>query len=456
MEGGAAFPEGFVWGVATSAYQIEGAAEEDGRGPSVWDTFCTQPGAIADATDGRIACEHRHRAEADVQLIHDLGVKAYRLSISWPRVLPDGVGARSEPGLAFYDRLIDSLLARGMRPWVTLYHWDMPQTLADRGGWLVRESADWFAEYTAHVVDRLSDRVEHWITLNEPEVFFGLGHVQGTHAPGLKLSRSQALAAIHNALLAHGAATDVIRARAVLRPLVGLSSAAMIRTPTAPTDDAIARARRETFSFIDGPAWPFSSAWYLDAAYRGAYPSSALDALGPDAPIHEPHELDRIARPLDFLGVNIYQSQPAGGLRPIQGEPRTTFGWRVTPEAMRWGPQFLHERYRVPLFISENGLASMDWVHADGRVHDHGRIDFITRYLTELRRGIAEGADVRGYFHWSLMDNFEWAEGYAKRFGLVYVDYQTQERIPKDSFAWYREIVRTNGRCLAHPTAPLR
>ncbi|MEZ6243324.1 MAG: GH1 family beta-glucosidase [Phycisphaerales bacterium] len=448
-----AFPKDFVWGVASSAYQIEGAAREGGRSPSVWDTFCETPGKVFEANTGDVACDHVHRMEEDVELIAALGVGAYRLSISWPRVMPEGTGRVNEEGLAFYDRLVDALLARGVAPWVTLYHWDHPQAVQDRGGWLGRESADWFAEYTGAVVDRLSDRVDHWMTINEPQIFIGHGHVLGTHAPGLKLTRKESLLAAHHALLAHGKAAQVIRAKAKTTPSVGWAPVGDVVSPIDDSASSLEAARQLMFRVRDLEGnWAFNNTWFGDPVVFGRYPQDAVEAFGGDAPEPRRGDMEQIAQPLDFYGVNVYTGRRAkmGSKGPElvgfpPGHPRTAFGWAVEPESLYWGTKLLAERYKLPLYMTENGLASMDWVAQDGTVPDHGRIDFLSRYIGALERAAAEGVDIRGYFHWSIMDNFEWAEGYRMRFGLVHVDYETQKRTPKASYAWYRGVVEHGG-----------
>ncbi|MCC5822501.1 MAG: beta-glucosidase [Planctomycetes bacterium] len=456
-------PDGFVWGVASASYQVEGAAAEGGRSPSVWDEFSRTPGKVFEGHTGDVACGSYHRIDEDVGLIAGLGATGYRLSIAWPRVMPDGTGAFNEEGLSYYDRLIDALLARGVDPWVTLYHWDMPACLQHRDGWLNPESPKWFAEYTAAVVDRLSDRITHWFTLNEPQIFLGLGLNEGTHAPGLKLTRKQVLLATHHALLAHGHSAQVIRARAKKPSQIGCAPVGNLKSPASDAPADVEAARAETFR-VPEKGWTFNYTWYCDPMLRGHYPEDGLRLFGDDAPEASEEDMRTIHQPMDFFGVNIYSSDlvdagPDGQPRTVQrgpGYPMTMFRWPVQPDALYWGPRFLQERYKLPVVITENGLASMDWVHADGKIHDPGRIDFLTRYLHQLRRAIDDGVDVRGYFQWSIMDNFEWAEGYALRFGLVYMDYQTGERIPKDSYHWYRSVIASNGRDLAQTPAPLR
>lgn len=456
------FPADFVWGVASSSYQVEGGFDEGGRGLSVWDALCRRPGAIENGDTGERACDQHGRYAEDAQLMQTLGAHAYRFSISWPRVLPEGAGRVSAAGIGYYERLVDALLERDVQPWVTLFHWDFPLDLFHRGGWLSPDSPKWFADYTALVVDRLSDRVSHWMTINEPQVFIGHGHLDGTHAPGMRYSLADALLATHHALLAHGHGVRAIRARARTSPTIGWAPVGDTRIPASDAPEDVEAARRGMFSMRTGPGWVFNNTWFSDPVVLGRYPEDGLRLFGRDVPRFSDADLETIQQELDFYGVNIYQATTVSaaaaphGVPRAPGFPQTMFRWPVTPEALYWGPKLLHERYGLPIYITENGLASMDWVHADGKVHDQGRIDFVARYLHALRRAIADGADVRGYFHWSIMDNFEWAEGYRQRFGLVYVDFETLERIPKDSFAWYRGVIESNGASLPETLAPLR
>lgn len=462
------FPVSFVWGAATASYQIEGAAFEDGKGPSVWDQMVRQPGRVWNGHTGDIACDHYHRWRADVALMKEIGLKAYRFSIAWPRVLPEGVGRVNDAGLAFYDQLTDALLAAGIEPWVTLFHWDYPLALYRRGGWLNRESVEWFGEYTRIVADRLSDRVTHWFTLNEPQCFVGFGHQTGMHAPGLKLGLADVLTAVHHVLLAHGRAVRVLRERARRAPHIGWAPVGSVAAPANPDDPRDwEAARRVMFAQYDDPparvpsdrTCVWSNSLFNDPVVFGRYPEEAQRRWKDDWPEIRPGDLEAIAAPLDFLGANIYvaghwrmgeDGEPVGvPMKP--GHPLTLFQWWVTPECLYYGPRFLYERYRLPMYVTENGLSLPDWPSRDGAVRDPGRIDYLARHLAELSRAIADGADVRGYFHWSLLDNFEWAEGYKHRFGLVYVDYETQRRIPKDSARWYAEVIRTNGENLKTP-----
>jgi beta-glucosidase len=456
------FPENFAWGVAAAAYQIEGAALEHGKGLSVWDHFCKQPGKVLDGHSGDVACDHYHRYTEDVALMQALGVRNYRFSISWPRVIPAGTGAVNARGLAFYDRLVDELLAAGVKPWATLFHWDFPQALLHRGGWLERDSAEWFAEYARVVVECLSDRVEHWMTLNEPQCFIGFGHATGTNAPGLKLSAAACLQAGHHVLLAHGKAVQVVRAHARKPAIVGWAPVGVVSLPHANANvHDIEVARQSMFSVSGGDAASmamppniWSNTWWGDPVVFGRYPEDGIEAAGHAMPDILDGDMENISQPIDFYGANIYsgtyyrageQGEPER-VEHSANTPLSAFKWPVVPASLRWGPRFLHERYQLPVIITENGISLSDWVSLDGRIHDPQRIDFMARYLGELAKAIADGADVRGYFHWSLMDNFEWAQGYKQRFGLVHVDYETQHRTPKDSAYWYRDFIAAHTR----------
>lgn len=447
------FPADFVWGAAAASYQIEGAVDEDGKGPSDWDVFCDKPGAVYSGHSGRVACDHYHRYPEDVALMKELGIGAYRLSLCWPRILPEGVGAVNQRGLDFYDRLIDELLSAGIVPWVTLFHWDYPLALFHRGGWLNRDSASWFADYAALVADRFSDRVKHFFTLNEPQVFIGFGHHEGRHAPGLELPISEVLLAGHHALLGHGQAVMALRAHQKQELKVGLAAVGIPKSPASDDPAAIEIARRATFDVRPDSSW--NNALWMDPVYLGKYPEVALRKYGGNMPKFAASDLEIIHQKLDFFAVNIYHDEIAvsddaspDGYRfapwPV-GFPHTAFQWPMTPSALYWGPRFFHERYKLPIVITENGLSTRDWVALDGKVHDPCRIDFIRRYLREFRRAMSDGVEALGYFHWSIMDNFEWAAGYRERFGLVHVDYETLKRTPKDSFYYYRDVIRSRG-----------
>jgi len=427
------FPRGFAWGVATSAYQIEGAAHEDGRGDSIWDEFCRRPGAIKDGSNGDRACDHYHRVDEDVALIASLHVHAYRFSIAWPRVQPLGEGAWNEKGFAFYDRLVDALLARDIAPYLTLYHWDLPQALQDKGGWVSRDTTLRFAEYAAEVGRRFGDRAASIATHNEPWVVAILGHEAGIFAPGLR-SRKTAMQVAHHLLLSHGIALDALRSQRCRAPLGIVLNQSPIHAATDSPED-MAKARLD-----DG----LTIRWYMDALLRGRYPDDVLSFLGEDAPCVLEGDMDVIHRPLDFLGINYYTRNVSGTgapLGPVQsGREVTDMGWEVFPGGLTELLERLHADYRLPpIYITENGAAYADRL-VDGRVADVDRIRYLRSHIAAMADALEAGVDVRGYFVWSLIDNFEWADGYSRRFGIVHVDYDTQRRTLKDSAIWYREL----------------
>ncbi|WP_157250937.1 GH1 family beta-glucosidase [Nonomuraea typhae] len=423
----------FLWGTATAAYQIEGAVTEDGRGPSIWDTFTHEPGRIRDGHTGDVACDHYHRTAEDIALMSGLGVNAYRFSLSWPRVLPAGTGPINPRGLAFYDRLVDDLLAAGITPVPTLFHWDLPQPLQDRGGWLNRDTSAAFADYAGAVAARLADRVETWITLNEPFVHMAFGYALGLHAPGQTLLLD-ALPAAHHQLLGHGLATLALRAAGARKVLISNNLTPVWPASADPADLAAADAYDTLHNRL-----------FNDPILTGAYPD--LSAFGKDAP---GDDLDVISTPIDGLGVNYYNpTRIAAPTEPgfpfsdagVQGYPVTAFGWPVVPDGLRELLTGLKDRYGErlpPLYITENGCSQPDTVGPDGTVHDPERIAFLDGHLKAVQRARDEGVDVRGYFVWSLLDNFEWAEGYNQRFGLVHVDFATLRRTPKSSYHWFK------------------
>lgn len=445
------FPESFLWGVGTSAYQIEGAAKDQGHGASVWDTFCETEGKVRYGENGNVACDHVNRYREDVALMKAIGLQAYRFSVSWPRVLPAGTGEVNAAGLKFYDQLVDELLAAGIQPWVTLFHWDYPQALYDQGGWLNPKTVDWFADYVRVVVEKLSDRVQHWITLNEPQCFLHFGHGDGTNAPGDRLPLADQLLAAHHVLLAHGRAVQEIREVARQKPSIGWAPVGIVKSPVDSDKRTIDLASVATMDVPERTLW--NNTWFNDPVFFGHYPEAGLDRYGKDVPALTASDMETIAQPVDFLGLNIYTAQPVeadgkGGARGIpfpSGAARSAFDWPVVEDSLYWGARFHAQRYNVPIIITENGMANIDWVAEDGHVHDPQRIDYTRRHLRHLARAIKEGVDVRGYFHWSLLDNFEWAEGYGKRFGLVHVDFETQHRTLKDSAIWYQQLIRSNG-----------
>jgi len=447
----AGLPAGFRWGVATSAYQIEGAIDVDGRTPSIWDTFCRVPGAIDNGDTGDIACEHYTRMPADVALIKDLGLDTYRFSVSWTRIQPHGTGPVNPAGLAFYDRLVDELLAQGIDPWVTLYHWDLPQELEDAGGWPVRDTAYRFADYSMLVFDALSDRVDTWTTLNEPWCSAMLGYAYGAHAPG-RQEFPAAVSAVHHLLLGHGLATERMREAAPRKLDIGITLNAATAYPASDAEPDLEAARR-----ADG----MGARLYLDPLVHGRYPADVIDDLaaqGIEIPVQE-GDLASISTPIDVLGINYYFSQKFTGFDengrttdddglPISrtlplNKPRTAMDWEIVPEGFTELLVRLSREYPgVPLVITENGAAFDDEADASGFVADDDRTAYLSAHLAAVAAARQQGADVRGYFAWSLMDNFEWSYGYAKRFGLVHVDYDTQVRTPKQSALWYRDTIR--------------
>ncbi len=435
---GRLLPPGFVWGAAGSAYQVEGAVTEDGRGESIWDRFATLPGAIVNGDTGVVACDSYHRFGDDVQLMRDLGIGAYRFSISWPRVVPDGRGRVNQAGLDFYDRMVDELLASGIEPFVTLYHWDLPQALEDRGGWPSRDTVEAFEQYVEAVVTRLGDRVPNWITQNEPWVVSWLGYGLGEHAPGRR-SRADALAAAHHVLLSHGRAAEVLR-RDAPDARVGVTVDLYPMYPLTDSPADIEAARR-----LDGSR----NRWFLEPVLGLGYPSDMLEHYASILPAIEDGDLETIGARLDFLGVNYYsRSVVRAGQDPadpvaidLDGAERTEMGWEVYPHGLRDLLVRLHRDYELPdVYITENGAAYPD-ARTNGSVSDPQRISYIERHVGALRDAVSDGVPVRGYFLWSLLDNFEWAFGFSRRFGIVYVDFDTLERVPKDSFTWYRDFI---------------
>ncbi len=440
------FPPGFVWGAATAAAQIEGAARADGKGESIWDRFATIPGKIKGGDTPEVACDHYHRYEADADLIRELGIRHYRLSIAWPRVFPDGIGSPNSRGLDFYDRLIDALSARSITPWVTLFHWDLPQRLEDRGGWLMRDTAVAFGRYAETVVKRLSDRVKYWFTVNEIPCFIGKGYGDGYFAPGRVVDGKSLNQAYHHALLAHGLGVRAVRDHGGAGGVVGLVHNYLPAPPipVIETEDHIEAARA---------IYERENRHLMEALFRGRYADAFLDEEGDDAPLVADGDFELISSPMDFLGLNPYAGRfvRAGldGLPEVLDfspqYPRGDLWWlQVTPQVMYWAVRFAIEVFGAPaVYITESGAAYADEL-TGGEVLDLDRREYLRNHLVSLHRAIAEGYDVRGYFAWSLMDNFEWAEGYSNRFGLVRVDYETQKRTTKLSGQWYSAVIREN------------
>ncbi|MBC8335715.1 MAG: beta-glucosidase [Anaerolineales bacterium] len=438
------FPNGFIWGAATASYQIEGAWDEDGKGESIWDRFSHTPGKTQNGDSGDIACDHYHRWHDDVAIMKELGLQAYRFSISWPRVLPAGLGEINQIGIDFYSNLVDALLEAGIEPYVTLYHWDLPQAMQDLGGWPERMIVDAFVEYSDVLSRALGDRVKHWITLNEPWVSAFVGYREGRHAPG-HTDLDEAIAAAHHLLLSHGEAVPVIRANCP-GASVGIT---LNLTPQEPASPSI--ADRKEANWVDG----YINRWFLDALVGRGYPQDMVDGFGNTMEFVLPGDLDAISVPIDFLGVNYYTRGIArsndvpevDNLPPtvFRGDEITEMDWEVYPMGLYNILGRLHFDYGFPaIYITENGASFPDIITPEGQVDDTARLSYIQRHLAKVNETIQIGVPVKGYFVWSLFDNFEWAFGYSKRFGIVYVDYETQERILKSSASWYRKVIKRN------------
>ena len=452
-----AFPKDFIWGAATSSYQIEGAAYEDGKTESIWDVFCKTPGKVFDGHSGDVACDHYHRYQEDVNIMEQLKLQAYRFSIAWPRIHPENTKTVNQKGIDFYNRLIDSLLEKNIDPFITLYHWDMPYWMYQKGGFLNPESIDWFADYSAVISKNFSDRVKNYFTFNEPQCVVHLGYGNGMHAPGLMTNQKDILAMTHNILLAHGKSVQALRANAKGHINIGIAPTCQGHFPKTNSKEDLEACRMAQLDMVDGPDKsvfnPFSLSYWNDAIYLGDYPKNAYEQFAKDMPKIGPNDFKIIGEPVDFHGHNIYngrmvESDGNGGYiysTRKTGYDKTAINWPFSPESVYWLPKLLHERYKKPIFITENGLSNADIISMDGKVHDPQRIEFLHRYLRSLSKAIDEGVEIKGYFQWSLLDNFEWSNGYNERFGLVYVDFETQVRTFKDSAYWYRNVIETNG-----------
>ena len=469
------FPKDFIWGAATASYQIEGAANEDGREESVWDAFSHEEGRTKFGASGDVACDHYHRYKEDVALFSELGIPNYRFSVAWPRVLnydsdtkASAVhGKVNQRGLDFYDKLIDALLEKNITPWLTLFHWDLPLTLERKGGWRNRDIRYWAAEYTELIVKKFSDRVKHFFTLNEMPCI--LGGYLGWMAPGIEVSQREQLNIIHNLLLTQGTMVQALRANSSSDTKVGLAHCGFANFPATDSAEDLEAFKKslDTIEVAKGTWLPqkgsgnlYSGSLHLwcDPIYLGDYPKEAYQTFAKDMPQILEGDMKIISSPVDFHGQNIYEGvaiqapvcekdkvQGFSVKQFPQGYPTTGAKWNITPKSMHYFTKHIFDRYKKPVIISENGLSTNDYVSPDGKVHDNMRIDFTQAYLNELYKAIQDGADIRGYFHWSILDNFEWARGYSERFGLVHVDYESQKRIPKDSALWYRDVIKNNG-----------
>lgn len=425
------FPPDFVWGAATAAYQIEGAWNLDGKGESIWDRFSHTPGKVINNDNGDVACDHYHRYRDDVRLMRQLGINAYRFSIAWSRVIPNGIGAVNEKGIDFYDRLVDALLEENIEPNATLYHWDLPQALQDKGGWGNRDIVGQFADYAALMGKRLGDRIKYWATLNEPWVIAFMGHRSGEHAPGFK-DEALSIQVSHHLLVAHGAGIDALRAT-----VRDVKAGVVINLWPSET-----LHNTEQELQIAHDQWQKDNAWFLDPIFKGSYPADVLEKYGACAPKILPGDMAQIARNIDWWGINYYARHMIGADGPLPESEYTEMGWEVHAPGMERMLVRLNNEYQLPpTYITENGAAFADVVE-DDYVYDPRRVNYIETHLAALANAIEHGVDVRGYFVWSLLDNFEWAWGYGKRFGIIYIDFETQQRIWKESAKWYGDHIR--------------
>lgn len=451
------FKKDFVWGAATSAYQIEGAAFQDGKGWDIWDVFCKEKGKIYGGHSGDIACDHYHRFREDVALMKKLGIKAYRFSINWSRVFPNGYGEVNKAGLNFYNELINELCGAGIKPYITLYHWEMPYELYKKGGWLNRDIVEWFSDYAAFIAKEFSDRAAGYFTINEPQCVIGHGYLSGNHAPGYHAPIRDTFIMAHNILMAHGMAVKKMRAAAKRDIFIGIAPTGSMSYPDSNKPEDIEAARIHLTRSNDNlDYWAWNVTWWSDPVFFGEYPEDGMKIYRDYLPEFSKEDMKLISQPIDIYGQNIYNGNrikmgedgKPQVIRRYDGFPKSALDWPLTPESLYWGPYYLYERYKTPIYITENGLSCHDVISSDGKVHDPNRIDFTESYLKQLKRAIEDGVDVRGYFHWSLIDNFEWHSGYAERFGLIFVDYRNQKRIIKDSGYWYKKIIGENGESL--------
>jgi beta-glucosidase len=432
------FPTDFLWGAATASYQIEGAWNEDNKGESIWDRFSHLPGKITNNHTGDVACDHYHRYSEDIALMSQLGLKAYRFSVSWPRVLPNGFGQVNPAGLDFYDRLVDTLLAAKIEPFITLHHWDYPQALQDRGGWVNRDNLPYFADFAAVMVKRLGDRVRRWATLNEPDDISEAGFGNGEHAPGVKNDWKTVNQVIHNLLVAHGLAVQAIRAiNPALEAGIVLGCWGVDPVSDDPTDIAAADL-----------VWNSQRIAFLHPIFRGHYHSMMIEMVGDNFPEVKSGDMALISQKLNFLGINSYSRTLVGArgvTSPVPGSEYTEMGWEVcAPAFRRMLNRINHDYYLPPIFITENGAAYPDVASMDGKIHDLRRLDYLRQHIAQVSLAIQDGVDLRGYFVWSLLDNFEWGHGYTKRFGLIHVNFDNQKRTIKESGEWYRRVIASN------------
>ncbi len=451
-----AFPEGFIWGAASSSYQIEGGGLADGKGLNIWDVFCKKEGVIANGDTGEVSTDHYHRYKEDVALMKSMGLTGYRLSISWPRVLPDGTGKPNEAGIAFYERLIDELLAAGITPFVTLFHWDLPYALYHRGGWLNEDITDWYADYATLIMERLSDRVSNWFTTNEPNVVVGQGHFTGRSAPGITLQRPELFRVMKHLIVSHGKAVQAIRASAKTPAKVSFVAGLHALVPLDEDNPADVKAARAAYMKTSNPDNPQGEAWWKEMCFNGRIPEGGEKVFTPGIFEVTDEDLKNTHQELDYYGGNLYyggyiKAGPDGEPVRLPRKPgfvQTGRNWPIMPRAMYWGPKLFYEKYKMPIILSENGMSNADYVSSDGKCHDPQRVEFLKQYLTQLKRAVDDGVEILGYMHWSILDSMEWMFGYNYRFGLIHTDYETFKRTPKDSAEYYSKIIASNGACL--------
>ena len=445
--GGRSFPQGFLWGSATASYQVEGAVKEDGRGVSIWDTFSHTPGKTFQGDTGDVADDSYHRFPEDIAIMKDLGLKACRFSIAWPRIFPDGTGKPNQKGIDHYRIFSEALLKAGVTPYCTLYHWDLPQVLQDKGGWQNKDTSKAFAEYAGYTASKLGDVIKNWMTMNEMATFVELGYGSGGHAPGLKVDKKSLAQVRHHVVLGHGLAVQAIRANTHRDARVGSAENARSIIPAFNAPEHVAAARK---AFVE------ENAPYMTVMHTGRYTDGYLRKLGADAPVYTAEEMKIISTPTDFQGINVYTAEPvraadnADGYEVIpkpSSYPHMASPWlSIGPEALYWGPKLAAETLGIKeMYITENGCSSNDVIAEDGQIYDTDRVMYLDAYLTQLQRGVSEGVPVKGYFLWSLLDNYEWADGYSKRFGITYVDFATQKRTQKLSAKFYKALIARNG-----------
>ena len=451
------FRDDFVWGIGSSAYQIEGMDPNDGRGECIWDRLAEEQPEKVCGDKATVACDHMHKYPEDYKLMASLGIKNNRFSINWSRILPNGTGEINQKGIDMYRDMIKEMKANGIEPYITLYHWDLPQALEDKGGWVNPEIVDWFTEYAKVIAENFSDVCDKFFTINEPQCVIGLGYVCGDHAPGKCLSNKETFQAAHNLLKCHGSAVRALRKYSCRPVKVGFAPTCTIPMPVSNKEEDIEAARLRLFTMEDDTRnWAWNVPWFCDPVLLGKYPEQGVELFKEYLPEITEEDMKLISEPIDFVGFNIYngyymKSDGNGGYVGMPfptGLSQTSVGWGVQEQCLYWGVKFLYERYKTPIFITENGMACCDWVSLDGKVHDPARIDFLDRYLSALNMAIEDGADVLGYFLWTFMDNYEWEKGYHGRFGICYTDFKTLERTPKDSAYWYKTIMESNGKLL--------